>query len=198
MYTIFINEKVVYLCESQVGFEVDLSLNFDAKQLSHQIDKLASTAIRSLAIVHSNLPALWHAFKKEFKLITAAGGVVFNEKDEILWIYRNNTWDLPKGKVEKNESVATAAVREVKEECGVTQLNLVCPMIKTYHVYPHKGRQVLKITHWFKMQAQSDQKLNGQTEEGITKVCWLDTVKMQEAFENTYENIKLLCKFAAL
>ena len=93
---------------------------------------------------------------------------------------------------------AEEALREVKEECGVTELDLLCPIMRTYHIYEHKGRQILKITHWFKMKAPSNQTLIAQMEEGITEVCWLDTVKMQRAYENTYQNIKLLCKFAAL
>ena len=198
MYTIFINDKVLYLTQNPPNFTVDSSLEYTSIHLGDCIDKFMDGPHRSLVINHGELKVLWKAFKKEFKVIHAAGGLVSNEKNEILWIYRHDTWDLPKGKVEKGEDRASAALREVKEECGVTELKLVCPMIKTYHVYYHKGRRILKITHWYKMEAHSDQELMAQTEEGITEVSWLDSVKMERAYENTYENIKLLCKFAAL
>ena len=198
MYTIFINDKAVYLARNYPDFEVQNCVEFDKIQLTNTVKRFVDSDSRSLAIIHSDLAALWKAFKKEFKVIHAAGGLVFNEKGEVLWIFRHNTWDLPKGKVEKGEDHAAAALREVEEECGVTQLELLCPITDTYHVYEHKGRQILKRTHWFKMQAPSEQRLSAQTEEGITAVCWLDSVKMERALENTYENIKLLCKFAAL
>ena len=198
MYTIFINDKVVYLTENTPDMKLDIKVDFDRVELAHTINTFVQGASKSIAIVSSDLSRLWKAFKKEFKVIDAAGGYVLNEQDEVLWIFRHNTWDLPKGKVEKHESLETAAIREVQEECGVTDLKLLCPMIKTYHIYEHKGRHILKVTHWFKMISSGAQELKAQTEEGITEVVWLDTVKMQQAFENTYENIKLLCKFAAL
>ncbi len=198
MYTIFINDKVVYLTEKDPDFMVDLRVDFSGVELTQTIDEFVDGPKQSLALFSRDLARLWKVFKKEFKVIHAAGGYVLNERQEVLWIFRHNTWDLPKGKVEKHEDLESAAIREVQEECGVTELELLCPMIKTYHVYEHKGKRILKVTHWFKMTSSGEQELKAQTEEGITEVAWLDTVKMQQAFENTYENIKLLCKFAAL
>ena len=198
MYTIFINESVIYLVEKRADLKVDYMLNYADIQIKDIIDKVESNEWKSVCIYTRKLKELWRDFKSQFTVIEAAGGLVFNEKNETLWIYRHDTWDLPKGKVEKNENLDEAAIREVKEECGVTRLRIVCPIEKTYHVYEHKGKHVLKITHWYKMYTDSNQKLKPQLEEHITQVVWMNTVKMRKALENTYDNIKLLCKFAAL
>ncbi len=198
MYTIFINESVIYLSENPREDTATVNFNYGNSNLRSIITEVVQGIITSVCIHGADLPQLWSDFKQEFKVVEAAGGLVFNEKKETLWILRNGVWDLPKGKLEKNEDFEHAALREVAEECGVTNLKLVCPMEKTYHVYFHKGKSVLKITYWYKMFANSKQKLKPQLEENITEVIWMDNVKIQEALNNTYDNIKLLCKFAAL
>ena len=198
MYTIFINDSVIYLAEKMTESDAVSVLNYNHIDLKDIIYHVEFGEQKSVCIYSHDLNELWDDFKAQFTIIEAAGGLVFNEKNETLWIYRNDTWDLPKGKVERNEGFEEAAIREVKEECGVTNLRLLCPIKQTYHVYQHKGKRILKVTHWYKMFAKSNQNLNPQLEEQITKVVWMNSVKMKNALENTYENIKLLCKFAAL
>jgi len=43
----------------------------------------------------------------------------------MLFIYRFNKWDLPKGKLDNGESVSECAIREVEEECGIANLKIV-------------------------------------------------------------------------
>ena len=38
----------------------------------------------------------WNKFCSDFQIIHAAGGLVYNPKDQLLCIFRNNVWDLPK------------------------------------------------------------------------------------------------------
>ena len=198
MYIIFINDCVIYLAQKPIGNKQVLAKKYNEIDLETVIEKLETNALKSIFIYHDDLEGLWRDFKAHCTVIEAAGGLVFNEKDETLWIYRHNTWDLPKGKVEANENLEEAALREVSEECGVTGLVLVAPMQETYHMYNLKGRRVLKITHWYQMFANSDQNLSPQLEENITKVVWLDLLKTKKVLENTYDNIKLLCRFAPL
>jgi 8-oxo-dGTP pyrophosphatase MutT (NUDIX family) len=127
-------------------------------------------------------------FKKELLVIEAGGGIVVNEYNEILFIYRNEKWDLPKGKLEQNEDIALCAIREVEEETGCTQLEIVDFVRHTYHIYKLNNRYVLKQTHWFKMSAPK-QNLIPQTEEGITAVQWMNAEEVKKALENTYDNI---------
>ena len=126
---------------------------------------------------------------KSIILIEAAGGIAKNEKGEYLFIYRNDKWDLPKGKIEKGEKIKDAAVREVEEECGVRIDELGKKICKTYHVYISRGEVVLKKTHWFKMRSNDQSKLKPQKEEGITDVRWFKKKKVSTIVENTFPSI---------
>ena len=117
----------------------------------------------------------------DHKLIKAAGGLVQNN-GYFLWIYRNNIWDLPKGKIEDNESITDAALREVKEECGLKGiLEISHKIIVTHHTYQLRDVKILKETHWFFMQFDGDPNTIPQLEEGITEVSWKsknDSIKL--------------------
>ena len=117
----------------------------------------------------------------DHKLIKAAGGLVQNS-GYFLWIFRNNIWDLPKGKIEDNESITDAALREVKEECGLKGiLEISHKIIVTHHTYQLRDVKILKETHWFFMQFDGDPNTIPQLEEGITEVSWKsknDSIKL--------------------
>ena len=108
----------------------------------------------------------------DHKLLKAAGGLVQND-GYFLWIYRNNIWDLPKGKIEDNESITDAALREVKEECGLKGIiEISHKIIVTHHTYHLRDVKVLKETHWFFMHFDGAPNTIPQLEEGITQVSW--------------------------
>ncbi len=112
--------------------------------------------------------------------IVAAGGIVQNERSEVLIMFRRGYWDLPKGKVEKGEKIYNAARREVEEETGVQIATQAEPAIVTYHCYFLKGKNCIKETHWYHMTAKESQdKLVPQTEEDIEQVLWADKAKMR-------------------
>ncbi len=133
--------------------------------------------------------AFFKSVVKSVTLIEAAGGLVTNEKGEYLFIYRNDKWDLPKGKIEKDEKVKKAAVREVEEECGIKISGLEEKICKTYHVYINRGEVVLKKTHWFKMRCDGPVKLKPQREEGITEVRWFQPHHVEPILANTFPSI---------
>lgn len=133
--------------------------------------------------------ATFKAIKDEIRVIEAAGGLVKNKDGKYLFIYRNGRWDLPKGKLEPKEKTREAAVREVEEECGLKVKKLNEKIAKTYHVYEIKGKPVLKISHWYAMEAKSNQKLVPQTEEGITEVKWFAKQDFGIVRANTFGNI---------
>ena len=126
-----------------------------------------------------------------FRIIEAAGGVVKNEKDEILVIFRNGKWDLPKGKIEKDrESTTEAAVREVKEETGLRKVSIGKKLMTTHHLYFRKDRMVLKPTQWFEMFADSSSRFKPDKKENITLVKWVNKKEMGEILSNTYASLK--------
>ena len=131
-------------------------------------------------------------FVKMFlKKIIAAGGLVINENEEILFIYRRNHWDLPKGKLDEAESIETCALREVKEETGVQNCTLEKFLCKTKHQYFDKwlNEDVVKETWWYKIKSSSLEILTPQTEEDIEQIIWISFNNLNKYLEKTYPNI---------
>jgi len=131
----------------------------------------------------------WESFCSNYMLIIACGGVVYNTDKQLLMIYRNDKWDLPKGKLEANETLRECALREVEEECSVNNLSILNELESTYHVYKINGKKVLKKTHWFRMKTEYSDKLIPQHEEGITKVEWINKHEIKSKLNNTYPNL---------
>lgn len=133
------------------------------------------------------------AFIKEVEesitTIEAAGGLVKNDDGNYLFIYRNDKWDLPKGKLEAGESKKEGAVREVEEECGIKVSKLGEKICKTYHVYTMKKEVVLKKTYWYDMKYKGNDKLKPQKEEGITDVRWFKKEDVDPILQNTFPSI---------
>ena len=131
----------------------------------------------------------WNRFVQNYTLIHAAGGLVSNENDEILMIFRLGCWDFPKGKVEEGEDWPTAAVREVEEETGLRNILLKEAFVNTYHTYILKDTPILKITHWYEMRAPQ-QPLMPQTEEDISQAVWVARSEVAKKLEESYASLK--------
>ena len=110
----------------------------------------------------------------------------------MLFIYRNDKWDLPKGRLDKGETLEECAIREVAEETGVEGLKIENYLKTTYHVFKKRGKYMLKEVHWFAMKTSYKGKLVGQKSENIEKVKWKGPKKIQKALENSYTNIRSL------
>lgn len=131
--------------------------------------------------------------------VAAAGGVLFrviDDQAEVLLIHRKNVWDLPKGKLDKGESIAYCAAREVSEETGSGQPLIVMELLRTFHRYEENGMHIDKTTHWFAMITQS-RNFIPQSEEGIDDIRWLPLDEAEELVG--YDNLKeVLQKFRAV
>lgn len=125
------------------------------------------------------------------KTIVAAGGLVTNNNSELLLIYRRGFWDLPKGKLDDGETIEACAIREVKEETGLADVQLGKLAGITYHEYfdEWKQRDVVKETHWFAMHAPGTQHLVPQQEEDIEDIRWVAQKDMAQYLQATYRNI---------
>ena len=168
-----------------------LNLTLDhMSKIIEELHKKNETDFHSLYIIVDNKKAFKQKIISLYTLVEAAGGLVQNSEGDFLWIYRLGKWDLPKGKLEKNESFKFAAVREVEEECNV-KADLNAKLCTTYHTYTHKNQRVLKRTKWYLMQTDQKGKLVAQVEENIEKVEWLTQTQMsKKAIMDTYSSIR--------
>lgn len=193
MYTIFKNDTSIILTDDRIitgKQNCYLWIDFNRKEA---LDKLISEGQSKLCFYDADLTGMWDSFKGLYKVIEASGGIVRNEEDEILFIFRNDKWDLPKGKIELNETREVAGIREVKEECGFKEIKILDFIGTTYHIYTEREEEVLKISYWYKMYS-NDKALIPQMEEGITELSWVPRAGVPRLLQNTYLNIALLVK----
>lgn len=192
MYKVFVNDKPLFLTnqvQKETDFQLFLLESIDIKDL---IIKIFKNKVDKAFLYHPDEKEMLKKLKSKIPVEKAGGGLVYNTKGEVLFIFRNNKWDLPKGGIEKGEEIEDTAIREVEEETGVKGLTIVNKLDKTYHIFKRNGRYKLKITHWFEMRTKYNGRLLAQADEGIDKVEWKSVDEVQEALKNSYENIKLL------
>lgn len=195
---IYFDDKPLFLCD-----EIEASLQ---PYLHHDdavfIDELDSHAVKSMIhemqqpqiqvgiYFHNEFEVLKKAFLKKFTLVQAAGGFVQNEKGDVLMMFRRGKWDLPKGKLDKKESIVDCAIRETEEETGLKNIELIAPLLNTYHTYHEGSRFILKETSWFRMKINGSQQLIPQTEEDISKLEWVSHDNLNKYMENTFPSVR--------
>ena len=200
MYKIYINENPLVLCTSGESTKIDLGpkdLSFfytgNKKRLHNVIDMMEKSRDSGRIILHSgDLSSLWKDFKSVNTKNVAAGGIVLNEKGQLLVIFRKGRWDLPKGKIEKKEKKKEAAIREVEEECGVKDLTIISKSGTTWHLFRNKGKKILKKSIWYFMETK-DQKLTPQKEEDIHEAKWVYPDDFLENYD-MYASIRHIVK----
>ena len=192
MYKVFVNDIPIILSTEKDLGEKYVSVPLKEVKLKRIIKKINKGKLLYVNLYHDKKEKLLKHLFKKLPVVTAGGGMVLNPQKEVLFIYRNGRWDLPKGKVEKNESIETGAIREVEEETGVKNLKISKFLQTTYHIFQRKGRYRLKVTYWYEMTTDYDGELIPEEKEGIKKVKWKDLEKAQKALKKSYANIKLL------
>mgnify|MGYP001305093425 FL=1 len=192
MYKIFVGNKPIVLTtalETETDFK---NFMIDAVDINKVLSKLKKDKYNSVRIVGIDKEVLLKKFLALLPNVIAGGGKVYNPKNEILFIFRNGKWDLPKGKAEAKETINQTALREVEEETGITGLSITKPLEITYHIFKRNERHYIKVTYWFQMYSEFEGTLIPQEKEGITKVKWIPETKLKKVLNNSYSNIKLL------
>jgi 8-oxo-dGTP pyrophosphatase MutT (NUDIX family) len=198
MYKVFLNEKLI-----RIGGRSNITLNkptllFDDNCTVEEVKKWFQSFVKSgdneAFLIHSNPSDFFEMFQSAFIPIQAAGGVVVH-KNKLLFIFRNEKWDLPKGKIDKGETAREAALREVEEECGISGHHIVKRLPASYHMYlspykKNKGGWIFKETFWFEMKYVGQETGTPQQEEGITLIKWFSKKQLDVVWSNTYENLK--------
>lgn len=144
--------------------------------------------LKSITFTVDDRKSVKHFVKKRFKIVKAGGGLVTKD-NQILMIYRLNKWDLPKGKLDKDEDWAAGAVREVQEECNIN-VTLQGRICATWHSYSMNGKKILKQTAWFAMKCKDDSAMKPQISEDIQAVEWKQGEDLTAALFNTYPSVK--------
>ncbi len=192
MYKVFINERVFFLGFGLKKSFFDKKYSFTTCYTLQEFDFVLNSNESDKAIIVNfpTLKVLDKLLEKRFRIVEAGGGLVVNEKEEVLFIFRKGKWDIPKGKLEKREKIKQGAIREVEEECGITEPKIREDLITTFHKFRNKGKDCIKKTYWFIMDYDKDEELVPQEEEGITKVRWIHPDKFDKVFKNTFPSIK--------
>ena len=194
---IYFNNKFIKLSSNDIqnsqnqAIKKSYLLNDNKLNFNKIIDEfLFDPSNDNIKIVSSDLNSLLELFKSKFYYIEAAGG--FIEKDnEFLFIHRQGIWDLPKGKLEKGETIKNAAIRECEEECGIKQLSITKQLSSSFHIYKYKKGFALKQSYWFYMKSDYSKKLTPQIEEDIDEVKWFSKHEIETIIINhTYYTIR--------
>ena len=192
MYTIYVGDKPIVLTTNYDHETTHKAFLLKTVNIGKVIKILNITKVSGVHLIDTNADGLLEYFLKLLPNTVAGGGKVYNDIGEILFIYRNDKWDLPKGRAEGKEVIEDTAMREVEEETGVEGLSISKQLPTTYHIFKRNGKYRIKITYWFEMNTSYSGKLTPQIKEGITKVKWLNEKEADAALENSYANIRAL------
>ena len=194
MYKIFYEQKALIFPNID---EKELDLDVTSTQLeSYEVEKihnflrqwLVVNLTEDVTIDGLSPEVLSAALVRTFRLAPAAGGVVLAD-GQFAAIERHGIPDLPKGHIEEGEDAATAALREVEEETGLTGLTIIRQLPTSWHCYLYEDEWRLKPTYWFLMNTSDPDHTSPQTDEDITEVTFLSEYDLEWFLKNTYRSI---------
>ncbi len=198
MYKVFLNERLIIIGSPNHVRTNKQVIFFDKNATPNDVKKwfklFSENELHEIYLIHDNPEKFFSIFKKAFKNLPAAGGVV-KSAEKLLFIFRRGRWDLPKGKIDDCETMADAALREVTEECGIAGHKIVRQLPSTFHIYrsPYKGSEgewIFKETVWFEMSYAGNEQGTPEVDEDITELRWFEKGELHNILANTYENLK--------
>lgn len=194
MYKVFVNDRTIFLDDtfpdmSKLGKDYVCAFE-NITDLKPQVRQFLDPGKKgNLYIFHDDKDSLFKTFSQCFKNVSAGGGLLKNERGEILVIFRRGKWDLPKGKAEPGESIERTAVREVEEECGLKGIQLGEFLTTTYHIYSEGKKYILKQTDWYSMLYTGKAEPVPMSSEEITEARWINPYALDLIYSNTYPSI---------
>ncbi len=197
MVTIYVQNKPLFLVENidtkiqehmgkpgTVFFE-----KYGPDNVSAVLQQMEKEEVKTGIFQHSIVAELLQSFTSHLTLIKAAGGLVHTPENLLLLIFRKGKWDLPKGKLEEGEDLASCAMREIEEETGLQGVKINKPLFTTYHTYYEGGKHILKESYWFLMTSEKAVPLNPQVEEDIEKCEWVSVSEISSYMPNMHASI---------
>jgi len=194
MYKVFFNSRTIILSDKfpdidEVRYDFIISFK-DLEDLKPQVMLyLNSDKPGNLYIYHSDIEYCMNTFRSCFRFISAAGGLVKNNRNEYLVMFRRGRWDLPKGKADSGESPEDTALREVEEECMIEGIEIRRFLTTTYHIYFLEDVPVLKETIWYEMIYDGEKSPESPGKEGIEKIIWLPYSQLDKISDNTFPTV---------
>lgn len=201
---IYFNDKPLFLAD-EIDADIEpyahhddavLIDDFSTPGVNSMLHEMRLEKIHAGIFKHHNLEQLKKAVWKKFQIVKAAGGIVVNEKNKLLFMFRRGKWDLPKGKLDKGETLEQCAVRETEEETGLKNVEMVRPLLTTYHTYDENGHHILKETYWYFLSVKGEQPLVPQASEQIEQLEWADPADLSKYLNNTYPSVREVLKAA--
>ncbi len=192
MYKVFIDDKIFYVLINASKSVLNTNIKLYQAKMFDQVFDLLKANTQPIAFTFFSKKEAQKAISKKFTWVTAAGGLVKNDQDELLLIFRNGQWDLPKGKLEKNEKNKHTAIREVEEECGISKPKIINGLKKTYHTYKLDDKIVFKESVWYEMSYKGKEIPTPQKEEGIDLAIWMNKEQIEDKYPFMYPAIKEL------
>jgi 8-oxo-dGTP pyrophosphatase MutT (NUDIX family) len=192
-YKVYINDKVIIFRKSYTTLSVTENQLISVEPSSAILKEIISIfennyKAKKLFIITSDPKNAFREFSMDYSMVIAAGGIVRNPQGDVLFIFRNGKWDLPKGKKDMGETPRQTALREVSEETGIKDLAITKKLENTYHTYKENKQLILKKTFWYEMLSH-EENLTPQKEEEITEVRWVKTFEIAKVLENTFGSV---------
>ncbi len=118
--------------------------------------------------------------RKPIKRAQSAGGVVFRldgggPPQILLLKHTSGKWMLPKGTIEEGETPEAVALREVREETGISRVRVVADLgeERYYFFWRSEDTYYDKTVRYFLLQFLGGEETNPQTEEGFVACEWV-------------------------
>lgn len=195
--TIYFNQKALVLCDAeseavqkirqQPGSLLLRSASPDTVQQA--LERIQQGGTPAVVLLHPSVDELMAQVQQKTEVIRAGGGLVYNDRQQVLLIFRRGKWDLPKGKLDEGETMEACALREVREETGLDGLEMGKRLLVSYHTYYQEGRLILKESHWYLMKCLQEQVLTPQLDEDIEKCEWVAASRLAPYMENSHPSI---------
>ena len=196
MYKVFKDNHLFILASSNDIPHIDNAITICIKNINEIksiIDRYdGNIEPEKVIILFSELELLITTFEGSYISKIAAGGWVYNDRNELLMINRLDHWDIPKGHIDKNETLEACAIREVIEETGISNIVIEQKLGVSRHIFRYSDNEpeILKITYWYKMKSAFTGKFIPQTNEDIIDVRWISKSNMELYIPKMYTSLQ--------
>jgi 8-oxo-dGTP pyrophosphatase MutT (NUDIX family) len=199
VHTIYLGDQPLIITQSATNIQkegLEVWVNPDFTKVQNALDQLEAGQRKGLLIEMDHPQELFQSICSRYEVAVAGGGIITNPDGALLLMFRRGKWDLPKGKQDPGERIEDCALREVREETGLSQVRLGDKILETFHYYEWKGQKMLKHSVWFRMYFTGTEQTIPQIEEDIMDIQWIAPEHIQKYMPYSYPNIEAVIRAA--